>query len=92
MVCGELGDVHEALDAGKNLDERAERDDLRHTSFDDVLFAVALDDLLPRIRLRLLEAERDPLAVAVDVEHLHLDGLTDVEHLGGMVHVAPREL
>src|SRR6185436_13652906 len=42
--------------------------------------------------LRLLEAERDPLPVAVDVEHLDLDGLADLEHLGRMVDVAPGEL
>ena len=67
----ELGDVHEPLDARKDLDEGAERDDLRHAALDDVLLAIALDDLLPRICLGLLQAERDPLAVAVDVEHLH---------------------
>ena len=88
----ELGDVHESLDTRKDLDEGAERDDLRHASLDDVLLAIALDDLLPRIRLGLLQAERDPLAVAVDVEHLHADRLADVEHLGRVVDVAPREL
>ena len=59
---------------------------------DDVVLVVALDDLLPRVGLRLLEAERDALAVAVDVEHLDLDGLADLEHLGRVVDVAPREL
>src|SRR5439155_19224596 len=36
--------------------------------------------------------ERDPLPVAVDVEHRDLGGLLDLEHLGWMVDVAPREL
>ena len=92
VVRRELGDVDEPLDAGKDLDEGAERDDLRDATLDDVVLAVALDHLLPRIGLRLLEAERDPLTVAVDVEHLHLDRLADVEHLGRVVHVAPAEL
>ena len=92
VVLRELGDVHEPLDAREDLDEGAERDDLRHAALDDVALAVALRDLLPRIVLRLLEAERDALAVAVDVEHLDLHRLPDLEHLGRMVDVRPREL
>ena len=90
--CGELGDVHEALDAGDDLDEGAERDDLRDAPLDDVALLVGVDHLLPRVGLRLLEPERDPLALAVDVEHLDLDLLPDLEQLGRMVHVAPGEL
>src|SRR5215204_5368725 len=92
MVLRELGDVHEAFDPGHDLDEGAERDDLRHLALDDVVLVVRLDDLLPRIRLRLLEAERDALALTVDVEHLHLHVLADLEHFRGMVDVAPRKL
>ncbi len=91
MGC-ELGDVHEALHAREDLDEGAERDDLRDAPLDDVVLAVVVEHLLPGVALRLLEPERDPLAVAVDVEHLHLHRLTDVEHLGRVVHVAPRQL
>ena len=92
VMRGELGDVDEALDSGEDLDEGAERDDLRHAALDDVVLAVRVEHLLPGIALRLLQPERDPLAVAVDVEHLHLDGLADVEHLGRVVDVAPGEL
>ena len=92
VVLRELGDVHEPLDPRQDLDEGAEGDDLRHASLDDVVLGVALEHLLPRIRLGLLEAERDALAVAVDVEHLDLDLLADFEHLRRVVHVAPRQL
>src|SRR5262249_10620576 len=78
----ELGDVHGPLDAGEDLDERAEGDHLRHAPFDDVSLAVLVEHLLPRVVLGLLEAERDALAVAVDVEDLDLHGLADLEHLG----------
>jgi len=88
----ELRDVHQALDAGEDLDEGAERDHLRHLPLDDVLLAVAVEHQLPGIRLCLLQAERDPLPVAVDIEHLHLDRLADLEHLRWVVHVAPRQL
>ena len=92
VMGGELGDVHEALDAGEDLDEGAEGHDLRDAPLDDVVLVVVLDHLLPRVGLRLLEAERDPLAVPVDVEHLHLDRLPDLEHLGRVVDVTPGEL
>src|SRR5581483_8517515 len=59
---------------------------------DDVALVVALEHLLPRVGLRLLETERDALALAVDVEHLDVDLLADLQHLGRMVDVAPREL
>ena len=92
VVLRELGDVHEPLDAREDLDERAERDDLRHLAVDDVAVLVLLEHLLPRVALRLLEPERDALAVAVDVEHLDADRLADLEHLRRVVHVRPREL
>ena len=60
--------MHEALDAGEDLDERAEGDDLRDAPLDDVALAVRVDHLLPGLDLRLLEAERDPLPFAIDVE------------------------
>src|SRR5215212_8487579 len=92
VVLRQLGDVHETLDAREDLHEGAERDHLRHPALDHVALAVGLDDLLPRVGLRLLETERDPLALAVDVEHLDLDVLADLEHLGRVVDVPPREL
>ena len=92
VVLRELGDVHEALDTREDLDEGAERDDLRDATLDDVVLVVVLEHLLPGIALGLLEPERDALAVAVDVEHLDLDGLADLEHLGRVVDVRPREL
>ena len=77
VVRGQLGDVDQALDAGVDLDEGAERDDLGDLALDHVVHLVALDDALPRVGLGLLEAQGDPLAVAVDVEHLDLDLLAD---------------
>ena len=92
VVGGELGDVHQTLDAGVDLHEGTERDDLRDATLDHVVHLVALDDALPRVGLGLLEAQGDPLAVAVDVEHLDVDLLADLEHLGGVVDVAPGQL
>ena len=92
VVLGELGDVHEALDPVHDLDERAEGDDLGDLALELVAHLVGLDDPLPGVGLRLLEAERDALALAVDVEHLHRHDVAYREDLGGVVHVAPGEL
>src|SRR4029453_12825569 len=61
-------------------------------ALDSVALLVLLEHLLPRVGLRLLQPERDPLALAVDVEQLYLDLLADLEPLGRMVDVRPREL
>ena len=92
MVGRQLGDVHEALDAGVDLDERAEGDHLRNLALDDVVDPKPVDDALPRVGLGLLETQGDPLPLTVDVEHLDLDLLPNRQHLGRVVDVAPREL
>ena len=84
--------MHEPFDAGQDLDEGAERDDLGDLALDLVALVVGVEHLLPGIRLRLLEAERDALALAVDVEHADVHLLADLEHLGRVVDVAPGEL
>src|SRR6476620_6282605 len=92
VMLRQLGDVDQPFDSRQDLDEGAEGDDLRHLPLDLVALAVGVQHLLPGVGLRLLEAERDALSLAVDVKHLHLDVLADLEHLGRMVDVTPREL
>ena len=79
VVLRELGDVDQTLDAGQDLDEGAEGDDLGDLALDDVALLVLVEDALPGVLLRLLQAERDPLAVPVDVEDLDADGVADRE-------------
>src|SRR3569623_643159 len=87
-----LADVHESFDSRHELDERAvvrDRDDLPlHARADRIL----LGHILPRIALELLEAERDALALPVDVENLDLELLTDVHQLGRMRAASPRHV
>src|SRR3954452_24804400 len=92
VVLGELGDVHEALDALEDLDEGAERDDLGDLPLELVADVVGVDHALPRVLLGLLEAQGDALAVAVDVEHLDLHRVADREDLRRVVDVRPRQL
>src|SRR5213079_2695618 len=81
-----LGDVHQALDPGLELDERAVVGD-RH---DLALYAranrILRGHVLPRVGLQLLQAEADALALPVDVEDFDFDLLADLHHLGGMRH------
>ncbi|MEL6425055.1 MAG: S1 RNA-binding domain-containing protein, partial [Pseudomonadota bacterium] len=42
---------------------------------------------VPRIGLQLLHAEADALGLLVDLDHLDLDGLTDVQDLGRVVKI-----
>ena len=92
VMCRKLRNVDETLDPRQDLDEGAEGDHLRDATLDDVPLAVVVEHLLPRIGLCLLQPERDALTLAIDVEHLHLDRLSDLEHFRRMVHVRPRKL
>ena len=40
---------------------------------------IALHRIEPRIRRELLEAERDALLVLVELQHLHLDLVVDID-------------
>ena len=53
---------------------------------------ILLGDVLPRVALELLEAERDALTLPVDVEHLDLELLADLHELGRMRDAAPRHV
>src|SRR5690606_29893117 len=92
VVVGKLGDVDEALDSRQDLDEGTEGDDLGDRSLKHVAGAIGVENPLPRVFLGLLQTERDPLAITVDVEHLDPQEIPDRNHLGRVVDVAPGEL
>ena len=92
MAHSHLGDVHQALDAVAELDERAERNDLGDLAVDDGANRVLFDELDPGILRGLLETEGDALALQIDVENLDLDLVANLDDLGRMVDMVPREL
>src|SRR6266513_924811 len=79
-----LGDVHEPLDAGLELDEGAIVGDGDHLALHARADGILRRDVLPRIVLQLLQAEGNALALPVDVEHFDLELLPDLHHFGGM--------
>ena len=88
LVPGHLGDVDQALDAVFQLDEGAVVGDRDHLAAHDGSDRVLVVGLLPRIGPDLLVAEADPLGLGVELQHLDLDGLADLEHLRGVLDAA----
>src|SRR5260221_11685943 len=92
MPVGELGDVHQALDALFHPHEGAERHQLGDPAGHDLPDLVGTGELLPGVLLRGLQRQRDPLAVHVHVEDLDGDLLADLDHLSWVVDVLPGQL
>jgi hypothetical protein len=92
VALGHLGDVDQALDALAEVNEGTKADELGDLALDDCADGVLLDEGAPRILGGLLETEGDALAVEVDVQDLNLDLLANLDDLGGVVDVVPREL
>src|SRR5262245_60321677 len=86
-------DVDQAVDAVLDLDERAELGQVADLAGDRRADRVLLGQLVPRVALDLLEAERDPPRAGIDAEHHGLDAVADVEDLRRMLDaLAPRHL
>src|SRR6476646_2114509 len=89
---GQLGDVHQALDALLDPDKRAERDELGDPAGHDLPDLVGPGELLPRVFLGGLQRQRDALAVHVHIQHLDGDLLADLDDLARVVDVLPGQL
>ena len=92
VAVGQLGDVHQALDALLDPDERAERHQLGDPAGDDLADLVGPGELLPRVFLGGLQRQGHALAVHVDVQHLDRDLLADLDNLARVVDVLPGQL
>src|SRR5690606_34254835 len=76
-----LGDVDQPLNTLLQLDERAVVRDRYDTTAHPGTDRVLLVDVRPRVLLELLEAERKPLTLPIDVEDLHIELLADRDDL-----------
>ena len=92
VTVGELGDVHQALDAVLDGDEDTELDDLGDLALDDLAGNVGASEALPRILLSRLQGQGDTLTVEIDVEHLDGDLVADLDDLRRVVDVLPGQL
>ena len=72
---GDVGHVDHAVDVAVEADEQAELGGVLDFALDGRADRVLVGEGLPRIGLRLLEAERDAALLLVDLEHHHVDFL-----------------
>ena len=84
-----LGDVDEALDAFLDLHEAAVVGDVRDLAEQARVRRVTARDVLPRVGAQLLDAERDALALAVELEDAHVDLVADLHDLGRVLDALP---
>src|SRR3990172_8229184 len=84
-----LGDVHEALDAGLELDEGPVVGKAHHPAARARAGRVGLLHALPGVGGLLLVAEGHPPRLAVEVQHDDLDLVADLEDLGGVPDAPP---
>src|SRR5262245_15832258 len=87
-----LGDVHEAFDALFDFREAAVVGDVRDLAEQTRARRIAPREIRPRIRAELLQAERDAVALAVELEDLDLELLADAHDLGRMLDALPRHV
>src|SRR5262245_26382772 len=81
----QLGDVHQALDAGLDLHEGSEVGDLGDLPVDLAAHRKPLAERLPGVLGELLDAEAEALVLHVDVEHHRLDFIALLEELAGVL-------
>ncbi len=89
---GQLGDVHQALDALLDADERAERHQLGDPAGHHLADLVGPGELAPGILLRRLQRQRHPFPLQVDVQYLDCDLLADLDDLARVIDVLPGQL
>ena len=88
-----VADVQQPIDTLFEFDERTVVGEVANRAADRRTGWVLGGDLVPRIRLRLLHAERDFLLVLVDAEHNHIDLITGIDEFGRMIDaLGPRHL
>src|SRR5918995_6828245 len=87
-----LGNVHQAFNTRLDLDERTVAGDRDNLALHPRPHRILGGHVLPGVRLQLLHAEADALALPVDVENLDFDFLADRHHFGGMRHAAIRHV
>ena len=86
---GHLGHVNESLDPLFQFDERTIGKYVDHLAADLGTDRETLIDVVPWTRLSLFQAERDTLALLVNLENLDIDLLLHRQDLTGMIDTTP---
>ena len=84
--------MHQAFHTVLDLDERTVVGDVGDLAEQAGVFRVATGDVLPRILAHLLQAERYAHLLAIELQHLDADFVTDLDHFGRMLDALPRHV
>ena len=84
--------MDQTFDTGFQLHEGAVVGDVGDAAFVDRADGIHLLNSIPRIGLQLLHAQADAVGFLVDLDDLHLDGLTDRQDFRRVVDAAPRHV
>ncbi len=84
--------MNQALDTLLQLDKRAVVGNVDHLTLDDIVLVVLVLDIVPRMRLQLLEAKGNSILGFVEIQNLDLDLLVQRNHFGGMSNASPRQV
>src|SRR5690606_28018468 len=79
-------DVHQAFHARLDLDERAVIGDVGDLAEHAAVGRVTAGDVVPRILAQLLQAQRNAVALAVELQHAHVQLVADIHDFGRMAH------
>ena len=83
LVPGKVGQVHKAINAGRQADEHAKVGDGLDRAFDTVAALGVLRKFLPGVGLALLHAQADAALVFVDFKHHDFGFFAQADHLAG---------
>src|SRR6202030_120048 len=89
---GQFRDMHESFNAGLQLHKGAEFHQLGDLALDDGSFRVVQTDRVPGAGHQLLEAEAELARLRIDLENLHLELLSRLHDLAGVVNARPAHL
>src|SRR4051812_39480326 len=84
--------MDEPFDAGLELHEGAVVGDVGDAALELGTKREFRLDVLPRIVLQLLHAERDAVRLVIDLDDLDLHLLANVEHFGRVIDATPRDI
>ncbi|OQB91347.1 MAG: hypothetical protein BWX83_00592 [Candidatus Cloacimonetes bacterium ADurb.Bin117] len=82
-------DVHQAFHAGFKLHKSSEGFHADHFAGDAHALGVFDGHVFPRMRHQLFHAEGDFIGFGIEFDHFHFHLVADVEHVGGVVDLAP---
>ena len=89
---GQLGNVNEAFDPVFHFHERAVSNQLRDLAANAVAHRITSFDVFPRVVLKLLQTQGNPLLVAVHFQNHQIQRLANRHHLARVRQAAPRHV